>query len=152
MTITQQDIEQAQNSWGSAVVSVGREPSWEAAKARATQLVETHYVLDGSLLFCPTKAAVQQFRPNLQAAVSYFVGRDDAFPEDGGFALEPWHGVRFENTGVVCREDTALAMGNYFFKTADGSELKVEFSFAYVRGSDGRLRIQLHHSALPYSG
>jgi hypothetical protein len=108
------------------------------------------YVLDDSLLFCPTKVALLQFRQNLDAAVSYFVGRNDNFPEDRGFALEPWVSVRFENTGIFRHPDMSLAMGNYFFKRDDGVEIKVEYSFAYIRDEDGELKIQLHHSALPY--
>ena len=69
-----------------------------------------------------------------------------------GFALEPWTSVRFENTGIrFTSPDHALAMGNYFFGKADGTEVKVEFTFAYVKAADG-IRISLHHSALPFSG
>ena len=150
---TPQDIETAQNHWADAIVDIGRKSSWEAARDRATQLLREHYLVDdGTLLFCPTKAAVQQFRPTFSSALSYFVGRHADFEEDGGFALEPWSSVRFENAGVVCREDSAIAMGNYFFGKSDGSELKVEYSFVYVRDEDGQVKVQLHHSALPYPG
>ena len=42
-------------------------------------------------------------------------------------------------------------MGNYFFTTSDGEEVKVEFSFGYIVDSSGELRIQLHHSSMPAS-
>ncbi len=44
-------------------------------------------------------------------------------------------------------------MGNYFF-TPEGAidEVKVEFTFGYVRDEDGNLRINVHHSSLPHSG
>ncbi|MDP6944445.1 MAG: hypothetical protein QF464_09875, partial [Myxococcota bacterium] len=77
---------------------------------------------------------------------------DARHEEDHGFALEPWTSVRFENAGVLCRETVGMAMGNYYFGREDGSELKVEYSFVYVRGPEGHLQIQLHHSALPYGG
>ncbi len=145
------EIEAAQASWGQGVVEVGACGTWEEAHARATALVKSHYLVeDGHLLFCPTKASDQQFRPSLQGAVSYFVGNNPHFDEDKGFALEPWRSVRFSNTEIVCRGEVGLAMGNYFFGRADGSELKAEFSLCYVRGTDGSLKIQLHHSALPY--
>ena len=144
------DVRRAQSDWGSALVRIGEAPSWDAAHALATHEVSRLYVQDGSLLFCPTKAAQQQFRRTLTEAVSYFVGRDASHPEDQGFALQPWTGVRFENAGIIEREDVGIAMGNYFFGRADGSELKVEYSFVYVRGASGSLEIQLHHSALPY--
>lgn len=149
--ITRLEVEQAQASWGRAVVSVGEARSWEESHALAVTLVETHYqVSDGSLLFCPTRASEQPFRATVPDAVSYFVGGDEAHAEDGGFALEPWRAVRFENTGVVCHGEIAMAMGHYFFTGVDGSETKVEYSFVYVRDADGALRIQLHHSAVPF--
>lgn len=145
------EIEKAQESWGRAVVGVGAAASWEESHALAVQLVQEHYLTEGgTLLFCPTKAAAVQFRSSVKDAVSYFVGRDPDQPEDKGFALEPWTSVRFENAGIVARGDVGIAMGNYFFGQADGTELKVEYSFVYIRGADGGLRIQLHHSALPY--
>ena len=132
-------------------MAIGAAPTWDAAHALAVDTVTRLYrIEDGTLLFCPTKASDKQFRATLQDAVSYFVGRDSRHPEDQGFALEPWTSVRFENTGIVCRDDVAITMGNYYIGRADGSELKVEFSFVYVRESDDKLRIQLHHSALPY--
>jgi len=145
-----QDVDRAQSDWGSALVQIGRAPNWDAAHALATREVRRLYVQDGSLLFCPTKAAEQQFRRTLTEAVSYFVGRDPSHPEDQGFALQPWTGVRFENAGIVQKGGVLLAMGNYFFQSGDGAELKVEFTFGYVRDETGRLVIQLHHSALPY--
>lgn len=118
----------------------------------AAQFIRNHYCLDDSLLFCPTKAAVVQFRGSLKSALSYFVGGDAEHPEDTGFALEPWCAVRFENADIVVKGGVAMAMGNYFFSKADGSELKVEYSFVYILDSSGAVKIQLHHSAFPYGG
>ena len=149
--IESNEIEAAQESWGKAVVAVGAAPTWEEAHELAVKLVEDHYLFEGgTLLFCPTKAADVQFRARLKDAVSYFVGRDSDHGEDKGFALEPWTSVRFENAGTCARGDVGIAMGNYFFGKADGSELKVEYSFVYIRGAGDKLKIQLHHSALPY--
>jgi hypothetical protein len=152
-TIRAEDVEALQQSWGQALMTVGRSASWEEAHERAVALVEAHYLLeDGSLLFCPTKASHAQFRRTLEGAVSYFVGRDDRYPEDQGFALTLLQGVRFENTGIVIRGDSGISMGNYFFLRADGSEFKAEYSLVFVRNSVGELKIQLHHSALPFQG
>ena len=149
--IDEQDIKAAQESWGRSLIEVGAAGSWEAARARAELLVAEHYLVeDCNLLFCPTKASAQQFRCDLKAAVAYFVGRDSDFPEDTGFALEPWESVRFENSGLVVRPSFTAAMGNYYFGRTDGSELKVEYSFVYVREGSGAVKIQLHHSALPF--
>jgi hypothetical protein len=42
-------------------------------------------------------------------------------------------------------------MGNYFFTELDGTEIKVEYTFGYIKDSDGRLKINLHHSSIPFS-
>ena len=116
----------------------------------ASAFIQKMYMLDGSLLFFPTKADEIQSRPDLESALSYFVGRNEKFPEDKGFALQPWTAVRFENAGIVNRDDISLAIGNYFFTDTERSWNKVEFTFAYVKDGDN-LKIQAHHSAIPFS-
>lgn len=100
------------------------------------------------MLFKPTKAAADQFRGTKDEALSYFVTGNIA--EDKGFALAPYSKVRFENEGMVIDCDSAMAMGNYYFTTTDGKDIKVEYSFGYVKDEDGELKINLHHSSLPY--
>merc|ERR1712139_676405 len=51
---------------------------------------------------------------------------------------------------IITSGSTATAMGNYFFTGVDGSETKVEYTFGYFLDGNGDLRINLHHSALPY--
>jgi len=146
------DIQDLQARWGAGIVEIGEAPTWEEAKDRAARFIEAHYVLDGSLLFFPTKAAQRPFRPEMQGILSYFVGRDADFPEDKGFALQPWTAVRFENEGIAEREGMSVAMGHYFFTDTSGGETKVEYTFGYVTNGDGEVRIQVHHSALPFQG
>ena len=90
--------------------------------------------------------------PSFDAALSYFVGGNDAYEEDKGFAIKPYTNVKFDNVGIInnsCR--MAVAMGNYFFTDTKGGETKVEYTFAYVKDSDGDLRIVAHQSSLPYN-
>jgi hypothetical protein len=112
--------------------------------------VDTLYGYDeGTVLFKPTKAAEEQFRLTEDEALSYFVG--GIIEEDTGFALQPWSAVRFENADIIIDTDSAVAMGNYFFTDVEtGDEVKVEYTFGYVRGADGDLLITVHHSSLPY--
>ena len=45
----------------------------------------------------------------------------------------------------------AHAMGDYIFTDAtSGAEVRVEYTFAYKRCADGKVRICLHHSSVPY--
>jgi hypothetical protein len=94
-------------------------------------------------------AAEQQFRSTFEEALSYFTASNGECPEDNGFAINGWTKVRFENQGTILNESTALVMGNYFFTSPEGNEVKAEFTFGYVRDSNGSLRINVHHSSLP---
>ncbi len=145
--ISEAEVRAAQQDWGEGIVNIG---GAEDPEARASELLDTLYAYDlGDVLFKPTLAAADQFRGAKEEALSYFVG--GAIPEDKGFALAPYTNVRFDNTGIVTDCDSALAMGNYFFTTTEGEEVKVEYSFGYVKDAAGDLKINLHHSSLPYS-
>jgi len=43
-------------------------------------------------------------------------------------------------------------MGEYTFTDAEsGDKVNIYYTFGYKRNDDGKLRIYLHHSSLPYS-
>jgi hypothetical protein len=154
--ITEKEVVAAQKAWGDGILEIGRVHSAGGdAAAAAAEHINKFYGYDLSLvLFKPTLAAVDQFRPTLDSALSYFVGQNPSFPEDSGFAIKPWSKVRWKNYGIVNNSCTmAVAMGNYWFTpAAGGPETKVEYSFGYVRGRDNELRIVVHHSSLPFAG
>ena len=90
--------------------------------------------------------------------MSYFVGGSavpGGYDEDAGFAInggKGWSDVVFRNHQVELCGNTAIAMGTYYFTSAaDASETKVEYTFGYKKNEDGKVRIFLHHSSVPYS-
>lgn len=153
MEITKEEIIAAQEQWGAGIVKIGKAFTDKADyEAVAKDHIATLYAYEQStVLFKPTKAAQQQFRGTDAEALSYFVATNGVCPEDKGFAIQPWTAVRFENTGFVSAGNSALAMGNYYFTDLDGVETKVEYSFGYMKDSSGNLRINLHHSSVPFS-
>ena len=90
------------------------------------------------VLFKPTLAAEQQFRSTFDDALSYFVATNNACPEDKGFAIKGWTAVRFENVDIITEGKVGMAMGNYFFTTPEGDEVKVEYSFGYFLDDAGK--------------
>ena len=145
------EVEGAQQAWGEGIVAIAAaHTSGGDFVDLATNHVNTLYAYQmGPVLFKPTLAAIDQFRPTFDSALSYFVASNGACPEDKGFAIKGWTNVRFENSDVIIGDNTALAMGNYFFTAPDGSEVKVEYTFGYIEDEKGKLRIQLHHSSMP---
>merc|ERR1712156_725327 len=98
------------------------------------------------------------FRPTAEDAMSYFVGHkavEGGHSEDAGFAInggKGWSDVVFDNHQIELTGETAVAMGNYYFTSAeDGSKTKVEYTFGYKKCDDGKVRIFLHHSSVPFS-
>ena len=147
------DVEAAQQAWGEGIVSIASAHSAGADYVeRAREHIQTLYAYEiASVLFKPTFASDEQFRSTFEGALSYFVAGNNVCPEDTGFAIKGWTRVRFENEGIIINGATAMAMGNYFFTTPDGDEVKVEFSFGYIVDSAGDLRIHMHHSSMPAS-
>lgn len=151
--ITKQEIENAQKIWGQGVVHIGSlQSDRDECETYTRNFVNTLYDFDDKqVLFKPTKAAIEQFRITKEGAISYFIGDNLNFHEDKGFALQPWTGVRFENAAVILEENRALAMGNYFFTDTNGAETKVEYTFGYHKKPNGELKIDVHHSSLPFN-
>lgn len=149
--ITRDGVEEAQRAWGDGIVAMASAHlEGDDYVGIARNHVETLYAYGVSpVLFKPTLAAVEQFRPTFEQALSYFVASNNACPEDKGFAIKGWTKVRFENSDIVLEESMALAMGNYFFTAPAGDEIKVEYTFGYVLDDTGALRINLHHSSMP---
>lgn len=148
--ITTEEVEAAQMEWGKGIVAISKTHAEKGDyKAAAANHINTLYnYQNGGVLFKPTLAAKDQFRGTYDEALSYFVKGSNA--EDSGFAIKGWTNVRFENEGIITNDKNATAMGNYFFTGPDGALTKVEYTFGYVRGDDGKLRINAHHSSLPF--
>ena len=148
--ITPAEVAAAQQAWGEGIVAIGEVHSRGGdVEAAAREHIEQFYAYgERPVLFKPTLAADDQFRETSEQALSYFVG--GIIKEDKGFAVAPYTNVRWENHGTIIDDDSAMAMGNYFFTTTDGDEVKVEYSFGYERDEDEELFIVLHHSSLPF--
>merc|ERR1711870_114188 len=78
----------------------------------------------------------------------------NGYAEDGGFAInggKGWSDCVYDNHQIETKDGIAIAMGNYYFTCATtGEKSKVEYTFGYKRCNDGKVRIFLHHSSVPY--
>ncbi len=152
LKITKEEILNFQKEWGNALVHIGKlYLEKKELKEAGEQLVDKFYAFnEGIVLFKPTRAAQKQFRNTPEGALSYFIGNNSNFPEDTGFALQPWLKVRFENHAFILNNHSAISMGNYFFTDPKGFHKKVEFTIGYIRTKTGQIKINLHHSSLPF--
>jgi hypothetical protein len=151
--ITEQEVLDVQKAWSEGIVKIGKIYLEKGDyKTAATEHINNFYnYQESSVLFKPTLTSEKQFRTDFQGALSYFIGGDENYTEDHGFAIKPWSNVRWENIGTKIIGNMAVAMGNYYFTPAiGGDEVKVEYSFAYTKDKDGKLKIILHDSHLPY--
>ena len=158
-TITKAEVNAAQQAWCDALVAIGKAHDQGGdAKALATKVISEAYDYEkGSVFFKPTLAyGKNTFRPTKEGALAYFVGGDSNFPEDKGFALKPWVKARYDNLGdgdegIQIHGDVAITMGNVWVTAKDGTEVMVDKTFVFRKGDDGKLRLIVHKSSLPYS-
>merc|ERR1719230_230866 len=156
------EVEEAQKLWAESIASISKvyaeKGDYVAAAGEAAGKLYGYG--KSNVLFKPTKATNNPFRPTGEDAMSYFVGAEamsnDKFKgEDAGFAInggKGWKSVIFRNHKIDLNGPTAQAMGDYVFTDAtSGDKVRVEYTFGYKRNDDGKVRIYLHHSSVPYA-
>ena len=159
--VTEKEVLECQKNWAKAITTISKTylDGGDFVGAAGKAAGELYGYGKCDVLFKPTKAADVPFRPEGADAMSYFVGaknvEEGAIAEDGGFAInggKGWSDVVFTNHNIALNPDNAIAMGSYVFTCATtGEESKVEYTFGYKRNDDGKVRIFLHHSSVPYS-
>jgi len=157
--ITYDEVNAAQQAWCDALVKIGKlKEEGGDYKAFAEQVLSDAYNYDnGKVFFKPTLAfGDQTFRNDKKGALAYFIGGDPAYPNDKGFALTPWVKARYDNAGeknegIQIYGSIAITMGNVWVTGKDGKEVMVDKTWVFKKGKDGKLRIIVHKSALPFS-
>ena len=133
--ITEEQVLEAQQAWGEALVAISHTYEEEGIDAAST-LAE----------------APQTSRTTPEGTLAYFVGHSDEYSADSGFALKGWQEVTIDNAAIFISGDMALTMGTVSILDADGYTTTVDKSWGYHLDDDGDLRIVLHHSSLPFTG
>ena len=160
--VTEAEVLECQAKWANAITSISKvyleKGDYVAAAGEAAGELYGYGHTD--VLFKPTKATNNPFRPTGEDAMSYFVGAEamgnDKFKgEDAGFAInggKGWSKAVLNNHQIELNGDTATAMGSYDFTCATtGGVVTVQYTFGYKRNEDGKVRIYLHHSSVPYA-
>uniref|UniRef100_A0A7S3JVB3 Phosphoribosyl-AMP cyclohydrolase n=1 Tax=Aureoumbra lagunensis TaxID=44058 RepID=A0A7S3JVB3_9STRA len=158
--ITKDEVVNALQAWCDGIVHIGKvfQSNGDYTTASKKFLDEKYAfdLMDGSgnnhnvVLFKPTKAAEMPIRHDMDSALSYFAATG-LVNEDKGFAITPFTKIRHKISGMFITSGTATSMGHYWFTDLSGGETKVEFTFQYIRGPSGDLKIVLHHSSLPFN-
>ena len=157
--VTEQEVLAVQQKWADSIAAISKTylKKGDYIQAAADAAGELYAYGHSNVMFKPTKATNFQFRPTGQEAMSYFVGGsvvDGGYKEDAGFAInggKGWSKVVYDNHQVDVKNGIGIAMGNYYFTSAtDNSVTKVEYTFGYTRCDDGKVRIFLHHSSVPF--
>jgi hypothetical protein len=156
--ITYDEVNAAQQAWCDALVKIGQlKEEGGDYRAFAEQVLSDAYNYDyGKVFFKPTLAyGDQTFRNDKKGALAYFVGGDPDYPNDKGFALAPWVKARYDNAGqnnegIQIYGSVAITMGNVWVTGKDGKEVMVDKTWVFKKGKDGKLRIIVHKSSLPF--
>ena len=157
--VTYAEVNAAQQAWCDALVQIGKlKEEGGDYKAFASEVLSSAYNYDsGKVFFKPTLTfGDQTFRNDKKGALAYFIGGDPDYPNDKGFALKPWVKARYNNTGndnagIQIYGSVAITMGNVWVTDKDGNEVMVDKTWVFRKGKDGKLKIIVHKSALPFA-
>jgi len=158
--VTEDEVLEVQKNWAAAIANISKvhNEGGDYIAAAGDAAGKLYAYGHQNVLFKPTKAAEYAFRPTGEEAMSYFVGGDvveGGYKEDGGFAInggKGWESCVYKNHQVELKDGVAIAMGTYDFTCATTGDVStVEYTFGYDRCDDGKVRIFLHHSSVPYS-
>ena len=157
--VTYDEVNAAQQAWCDALVKIGQlKEQGGDYRGFAEKVLSEAYNYDyGKVFFKPTLTfGDQTFRNDKKGALAYFVGGDPNYPNDKGFALNPWVKCRYDNAGnanqgIQIYGSVAITMGNVWVTDKTGKDVMVDKTWVFKKGKDGKLRIIVHKSALPYS-
>lgn len=154
--VTEAEVQAAQEAWGKALIQISKDfdsGGIEKATQTANAVLDAAYGYNmGPVLFKPTLTHGEQtFRTTREGALAYFVGGSKTFPDDSGFALKGWEKYEYKNAGVIIDGNMAITMGNVYLYDKKGQLTKVDKTWAFRKDDQGKLRIVLHHSSLPYT-
>jgi hypothetical protein len=157
--ITYDEVNAAQQAWCDALVKIGQlKEEGGDYKTFANEVLSSAYNYDnGKVFFKPTLAYGEKtFRNDKKGALAYFVGGDPDYPNDKGFALTPWVEARYDNAGpnnegIQIYGSIAITMGNVWVTGKDGKEVMVDKTWVFKKGKDGKLKIIVHKSSLPFA-
>lgn len=152
--ITEAMVTEAHDRWcsGLIAISTAHKQGGDYKRAAEDMLNNVYMFQDNKILFKPTLThGDQTFRFDREAVLSYFIGGNDKYAQDSGFALKNWASCRHQSARSVVEGDIAISMGNIWLKDDNANEVKVDKTFVFKKGSDNKLFFITHMSALPYS-
>lgn len=152
--ITQQQVETTLQAWCDGLINISKAYAQnQDYKTIAGQVLDNLYnYSETAVSFKPTLTyGTNTFRTTREGAAAYFIGGNTKYPEDTGFALKGWTAARYVTSSMNTDGNIAIWQGNVYIMGKDGKETMVDKTFGYKRGADGKLRIILHHSSLPYA-
>ncbi|WP_236613256.1 MULTISPECIES: hypothetical protein [Rhodonellum] len=157
--ITYDEVNAAQKAWCDALVKIGKlKEEGGDYRSFAEQVLTDAYNYDnGKVFFKPTLAfGDQTFRNDKKGALAYFIGGDLEYPNDKGFAMAPWVKARYDNAGennegIQIYGSVAITMGNVWVTDKNGNEIMVDKTWVFKKDNEGKLRIIVHKSSLPFS-
>mmetsp|Transcript_21052 Transcript_21052/g.35656 ORF Transcript_21052/g.35656 Transcript_21052/m.35656 type:complete len:183 (-) Transcript_21052:126-674(-) len=152
--VTEDEVKGMLKVWGGALCSIAKthREGGDYVAAAEGALDAAYGYGKGTVLFKPTLASGEQtFRGDKEGALSYFVGGNPKYAQDGGFAIKPWASADFYIAGIITGEKHGIVMGNKLLKDVDDNLTVANFTMGFFRDTDGSLKINLHHSSLPFT-
>jgi hypothetical protein len=151
--ITEEMVINTQKAWAESLLKISKThlDGGDYRKVASDEIDKGYNYANGIVLFKPTLTTGEQtFRMDKEGALAYFVGGNQKYKDDTGFALKGWVKYGIANKGIILNGSTAISMGNIILTDKNGNEVVVDKTWGFKMNELGELKIILHHSSLPY--
>mgnify|MGYP001811162428 CR=1 FL=1 len=151
--ITDEMVVNTQKAWAESLLKISKTylEKGDYKKVASEEIDKGYNYANGIVLFKPTLTTGEQtFRMDKEGALAYFVGGNDRYKDDTGFALKGWVKYGIENKGIILNGSSAISMGRILLTDKNGNLTVVDKTWGFKMNELGELKIILHHSSLPY--
>lgn len=151
LSISESEITAFQQSFGVSLNSISNAIANKGdVEVAAKNHIEKYYGFDdGKVIFKADRSDESPFRNTYEGVLSYLIGNNVAYPDDKGAVLPDWRKVNWKNAGIINDGDVAIAMGQSVFVNEGREVQKQNYTMAFKKNKNGKLKLIAHKTSMP---
>lgn len=116
----------------------------------ARKHIDKNYNIEsGEFMFKIGNETSSNYRSTYDGILSYFIGKNKAFPNDKGITKQNWRKIDWNNNGIIKDGDMAIVMGQATLTNQNGETRLQNYTMCLKKTEGGNLKLIAHKIAKP---